>query len=74
MLIAGCIGTDVKSAFTSYDMIHSYGFNWMPSMLLMKSLGVLDMVWGYSYQGFQDPGKFFGCLIGYRPSAGNDGS
>ena len=38
MLIAGSIGIDVKSALTSYDIMHSPGFIMAPFMLSMKSL------------------------------------
>ena len=38
MFIAGSMGTDVKSAFTSKDIIHSSGFNLMSSKLCIKSL------------------------------------
>ena len=36
--IAGSIGTDVYSASTSKDIIHSSGISWMPSVLCMKSM------------------------------------
>ena len=38
MDIAGSIGTDVNSASTSNDIIHSSGFNWKTSRLCMKSM------------------------------------
>ena len=38
MDITGSIGTDVKSASTSNDIIYSSGFNWMSSRLCMKSM------------------------------------
>ena len=37
MLSAGWMGTDVKSAFTSYDMILS-NLNWMPSRCCINTL------------------------------------
>ena len=36
ILMTGPLGTDVKSAFTSYDMIHSSCYNWIPLDLLHK--------------------------------------
>ena len=38
ILIAGSIGIDVKSALTSYDIMHSSGFILMFFMLSKKSL------------------------------------
>ena len=38
MDIAGSICTDVNSASTSNDIIHSSGFSWMPSILCLKSI------------------------------------
>ena len=43
MDIAGSIGTDVNSASTSNDIIHSSGLSWMPSILCMKSM--LFLTW-----------------------------
>ena len=36
--IDGSIGTDVNKDSTSKDIIHSSGFNWVPSILCMKSM------------------------------------
>ena len=44
MDIAGSRGTDVKSASTSNDTIHSTGCSWMPSRLCMKSHVILHMM------------------------------
>ena len=62
----GCLNIIGHDAFIWFQLDALY--------VLYKVLGILDMVWGSSYQGFQDPGKFLGCFIGYRPYAGNDGS
>ena len=37
MEMADSTGTDVNSASTSYDTMHSSGCNWMPLILSMKS-------------------------------------
>ena len=38
MLSAGWMGTDVKSAFTSYDMMILSELSWMPSRCYINSL------------------------------------
>ena len=50
MSIAVSMGTEVKSAFTSKDIIHSSGFNLMSSKLCMKS-AFLQMMWPFAVQG-----------------------
>ena len=37
MEMADSTGTDVNSALTSYDAMHSSGCSWMPLILSMKS-------------------------------------
>ena len=36
--------------------------------------GVVDMVWRFFHQGFQDSWHFLCCLLGICPSAGHYGS
>ena len=47
MDIAGSIGTDLKSASTPNDIIHSSGCSWMPSRLCMKSMNMYLMISGH---------------------------
>ena len=50
MFMAGSMGTNVKSADTSYDTILSIGFQSDPFQLLNKVTSVLNMVGETAYQ------------------------
>ena len=36
-------------------------------------MGAVDMVWRFTYQGFEDLGKFFSHTIGDWPTTGHNG-
>ena len=44
MLSIGWMGTDVKSAFTSYDMMISSGPSWIPSKCCKNFFVVLNLM------------------------------
>ena len=71
MVRAGWMGTEVKSAFTSYEIMTSSGPSWMPFRCCRKSSFVVYMMRWLSHQGFQDLRQFLSWLVCYSPNTGN---
>ena len=59
MVMAGSMGTNVKSAESSYEAMHTFGCSLIPFHLLNKIIGVLYVMGGVSYQRSQDPHCIF---------------
>ena len=66
---AGSIGTDVNSAFTSYDIMTSSEASLMLFRSSRKSWLLWDMMSWFSHQGLKDSWQLLGCLIGCCPNA-----
>ena len=58
----GSTGNEVNSADTSLELRHSPGAN-VNCLTCSTVMGAVNMVWGFTYQGFKDLGKFFGHTI-----------
>ena len=50
---AGSIGTEVNRAVTLYELRHSQGNNVTLFSLFNKVLGAMNVLWGFTNQGFQ---------------------
>ena len=74
MLSPGWMDTDIKNAFTSYDVMISSDLNLMPSRCCIKSLLFCTWYGDFPTTRFQDSGKFFRCFICHNPYAANYGS
>ena len=69
MEIAGSIGTDLNSASTSNDTIHSSGCSWICSRLCMKSMLFFTWCDDLPTRGLRILGSSFCSCIGYRSNA-----